>query len=256
MFGYRDKIGRVEWFMSNREGGYSTNAYQSLNLGFYSGDDESSVLRNREALSQCLGITSSHVIIPKEVHETQWIWVESMHTRLSVAEREQLFVCDALLTKEPGICIGVTTADCVPILLYDDSQRVVAAVHAGWKGVVKGILPKVVKEIASQMAIMPEHLNMRVNACISAACFEVGEEVAKLFEKEGLDHDIVIRSSNYTKPHIDLRKAIKQQAEACGVKRDNISISNECTYDNDRYFSARRDGFASGRMVSGIMLHP
>lgn len=253
MFSYREKIGDAELFMTDRYGGVSNDSFSSLNLGYYSNDDPTLVIKNRQLVCDALSIPLSHFFIPKEVHGSDIQWIDASVVKANECDSNDL-VCDALITTLPRVCVGVTTADCVPVLMYDHNSRVVAAVHAGWKGVVNEIVPKTISEIKNKLNIGPEQLNVKIMSCISLEKFEVGDEVATLFESkfENSSYPIVDRT-HYEKPHVNLRQAVKWQALSCGVLETNIEVSKECTHSEEKYFSARRDGFSSGRMVSGIM---
>ena len=242
--------------MTDRHGGVSCDSYSTLNLGFYSGDEPNNVMENRRLLCESLNIEPSHLIVPKEVHGTDLKWITDDELKAVDGTPSSDFECDALVTTLPGVCVGVTTADCVPVLVYDDDESVVAAVHAGWKGVVRGILPKTIADIQSKMGIKPISLNVKIYPCISLECFEVGEEVAQAFEECYSDEEClkIIDRNHYVKPHIDLCQAVKFQALSAGLPADKIEVSDICTYQNEDCFSARRDGFASGRMVTGVLI--
>ena len=256
MFLHRTQIGKLQFFITDRRGGVSRDSYSTLNLGFYSGDEPDNVMENRRLLCESLGIEPSHLFVPKEVHGTDLKWITEDALNTADASQSSDFECDALVTTLPGVCVGVTTADCVPVLVYDDDESVVAAVHAGWKGVVRGILPKTIEAIQSKMGIKPSYLNVKIYPCISLEHFEVGEEVVQAFEECFSDEECakIIDRDHYVKAHIDLRQAVKCQALSAGLSADKIEVSEICTYQNEDCFSARRDGFASGRMVTGIMI--
>lgn len=249
MFASFNKHENLCTFMTDRLGGVSANNYSSFNLGLYSEDRREDVLANRTLLCRSLQIEENQLFVPKEVHGDRVVWVD-------VSTSPENLECDALVTTVPGLCVGVTTADCVPVLLYDEEHSVCAAVHAGWKGVVGKILPKTITEIVSRMNLSPASLHVEIHACISQHCFEVGEEVverfAQVFAADQMSR--LADRTGYAKPHIDLRRAVEMQALSCGVPSANIWVSDICTYRTDSLFSARRDGFASGRMLSGVII--
>lgn len=152
---------------------------------------------------------------------------------------------DALVTTEPGKWIGVRTADCVPILIADERRRVVAAVHAGWRGTVAEIAPKTVALMQERFNSNPADLLIAVGPGIGPCCFEVGPEVAARFPEEfhsGLRN-------------IDLAGANCRQLLDARVQPERIEMLGYCTMCNaDRFHSFRRDREASGRMVTAIQL--
>lgn len=160
---------------------------------------------------------------------------------------------DALVTDKAGVMIGIRTADCVPVLLYDDVSHVVAAVHAGWRGTVGGITRKAVEIMTSEFGCRPADIHAIIGPSISPDAFEVGNEVVEQFIRAEFPDDIVLR--NYPKLHIDLWKANQWLLTEAGVQAEQIEVAGLCTYTNtNRFFSARREGIGTGRLVSGIMI--
>jgi YfiH family protein len=155
---------------------------------------------------------------------------------------------DAVITNQPGLLLTIRTADCIPILIADVRQRAVAAVHAGWRGTVLGILPKTVQAMKEQFDSRIEDLRMAAGPGIGACCFEVGPEVASEFS--GLFPE---RSDLSARAKVDLFEANGRQLGQLGVKPCQIVLSRVCTSDDARLFhSYRRDRDKAGRMVSGI----
>lgn len=161
---------------------------------------------------------------------------------------------DALVTDQAGVMIGIRTADCVPVLLYDDVRHVVAAVHAGWRGTVGGITRRAVDVMVSEFGCRPADVHAIIGPSISPGAFEVGDEVVEQFMRAGFPDDIVLR--NNPKPHIDLWEANQWLLTEAGVPAEQIEVAGLCTYTNtNRFFSARREGIGTGRLVSGIMVN-
>ena len=168
--------------------------------------------------------------------------------------KKRLEGIDALITKEQDICIAVSTADCVPILLYSTKCRIAAAVHAGWRGTLNNIAGKTVATMTGKLGADPNKISAIIGPSISQEAFEVGAEVYEQFENKAFDmHEISTHING--KWHIDLWKANAMQLEAPGIWHENIHKANICTFSNCcDYFSARRLGINSGRIVSGIIL--
>lgn len=168
--------------------------------------------------------------------------------------KKRLEGIDALVTKEQDICIAVSTADCVPILLYSSEYRIAAAVHAGWRGTLNNIAGKTVATMTGKLGADPNKISAIIGPSISQEAFEVGAEVYEQFENKAFDmHEIATHING--KWHIDLWKANAMQLEAPGIRHENIHKANICTFSNCcDYFSARRLGINSGRIVSGIIL--
>lgn len=167
-----------------------------------------------------------------------------------------------------GVCIGVSTADCIPVLLYDEEHRATAAIHAGWRGTQARIVSKAIDEMGVAYKTDAKKLKAVIGPGISQKNFEVGDEVYAAFEAAGFDMTTLAkqeikRNPDATDPsklfekkwHIDLILANRQLLEFAGVAPENINESNICTYDNVAdYFSARRLGTESGRIYTGIIL--
>ncbi len=152
---------------------------------------------------------------------------------------------DALITSVPGVWIGVRTADCVPILLSDTHQGVVAAIHAGWRGTIDGIVTETVKKMTMEFGSLPQNIQAAIGPCIAVCCFEVGEEVRERYRT------LFPEVSDLR--NIDLVEANRRQLRKAGVQ--SIDIDNLCTYClPDQFDSYRRDRDRSGRMVSAIRI--
>lgn len=136
-------ICNISHFITTRHGGVSSGGYSSMNPGEYSGDNPESVRMNRQILSDAIGISPERIVAPYQVHGDKIVRVDHSYFHLSASlQKEKMQEVDALVTDVPGTCIAVSTADCVPVLLYAPDKRVIAAVHAGWRGTVKQIVAK------------------------------------------------------------------------------------------------------------------
>lgn len=162
-------------------------------------------------------------------------------------------VADAVITNRTDIFIGVMTADCAPILLFDKRRNVAGAVHAGWRGTAAGIVMNALRVMAAGFASSPTDILMAVGPTIGGCCYEVGPEVAEAVRKvAGGEDSISLKDSSH---HIDLSLANRLQALSMGVPPDNIWLSGECTFCNpDKYYSYRYDKEAVGRQyaIAGI----
>lgn len=243
-------------FTTTANGGVSKGNYSTLNLSLYSGDSSDDVFKNRALLSKAVGIPEACLAIPYQTHDDRIKIIDSSFLSLSDVQREQeLHGIDALITQEKNFCIGITTADCVPILIYDPINHVLGAAHAGWKGTVFRIGAKMVQTMEEQLGSNPSELIVGIGPSISPQMFEVGDEVGDAFASADFDlNTISFRNQDTGKLHIDLWQANKEQLLHLGVKEENIEISGICTHRNKEYFSARRQTIHSGRMVTGGVL--
>lgn len=162
---------------------------------------------------------------------------------------------DGLYTDQPGLRIAVKTADCVPLLLADPRQRVVAAVHAGWRGTVGGIAAVAVRQLETRFGSRAEDLHVACGPSIGLCCFEVGREVASQFETLFPDRDSLRQLGPDEKTHIDLRAANLRVLRAAGVPDAQIECDAPCTCcGGQRFYSWRRDHEQGQRMYSVIGL--
>ncbi len=234
---------RVRAFMTTRAGGVSRPPYDGLNLATHVGDDPAAVAENRRLLRACL---------PDEP-----LWLQQVHgVEVAIAGRDAPgVVADAAVASSPGQVCAVLTADCLPVLLCDERASVVAAAHAGWRGLAAGVLEATVRA----MGIGPGRILAWLGPAIGPDAFEVGAEVRQAF----LDHHPL--SAIAFRPALpgtldeapkkwlaNLPALARIRLAAMGV--DRIYGGQGCTYrDAGRFFSYRRDG-RTGRMAAVIWL--
>lgn len=242
------------FFSTNRHGGHSKGEYSSFNINEYCGDDAADIAANRKQLCGELGIDEARLIVPHQVHGTAVRQIAKDFFSLPENIRKMVLEgVDAVMTDMSGVCIGVSTADCIPIIIYSASSHAVAVVHAGWRGTVARIVEQTVQAMAVTYHSVPSELRCVIGPGISLDNFEVGDEVYDKFVKAAFDMNIIAK--RYEKWHIDLKLCNRMQLERMGVKRENIQISDICTFaDNADYFSARKQGISSGRVFTAAML--
>lgn len=249
-------------FSSTRHGGMSTGHYSSFNINRYCGDSDEHISRNRELLCRVLGISDDRLLMPHQTHGTRVAHIDEAFLSLTTAERQAtLESTDAVMTDVSGVCIAVSTADCIPVLLYDACHHAACAVHAGWRGTLARIAEKAVAAMAEVYGSRPSGLVAQIGPGISLDSFEVGQEVYDAFSAAGFDMACISRlypsaaDAQTEKWHIDLPGCNRQQLEACGMRHEAIALSGICTYKEcDTFFSARRLGIHSGRILTAIML--
>ena len=210
-----------------------------LNLGFNTPDSREVVLKNRADIFSNHGIDSSKVVFCNQVHGTNIV---------EVSEPGLIPDTDGLITNKQGLGICILVADCAAVLMHDDQIGYVAALHAGWRGAVGGIVPKCL-ELFKEKGSNLSQVTAFVSPCISEAKFEVGFEVADQFPEK------VVNRIDYEKPHVDLKRFLELQFESFGVDLNQVQIHDGCTLSQERdYYSFRRNGKESGRMMGFIQL--
>lgn len=247
-------------FSTMRHGGASTGAYAEMNINYYCGDDPQAIAENRRLLCSELGIADSQLLYPHQTHGCKVVEIDRELLALPSGEQQQrLDGVDAVVTRQRGICIGVSTADCIPIIIYDPRHHAVAAVHAGWRGTVGRIVQKAVGEMAVRFGSEAGSMSAVIGPGISKKNFEVGWEVWQQFADAGFAMDEISDSAELNdrgcRPHIDLPLCNKLQLIEAGLSLHAVTECGICTYDNAAdFFSARRLGIDSGRIFTGVML--
>lgn len=242
-------------FTSTRKGGVSCGNYESLNLGKFSGDKDENIQENFSRFLSNINTTAEQLHLPFQTHEDIVLNIDNEFlTKDKNTQREKLHGVDALITNLKNHCIGVSTADCVPILLYDPVQRAIGAAHAGWRGTCNRIAAKTIRAMQENYHSNPSDLTAVIGPSISPEAYEVGAELITNFENENFETNKIFFKKG-KKHHLDLWKVNKLILLESGMLAENIEICGHCTFtEYEQFFSARRLGIKSGRMISGIML--
>ncbi len=221
---------------TTRNGGVSSAPFASLNMGNFTDDLTENINENRRLVLADLGFSLEQFAFAKQVHEDKIAIVTS-------ANRYDGY--DALITQTKGIILGITIADCVPILIYDAQNQVIAAIHAGWKGTVLQIVAKTIATMAKEYGTLAKDCFAYIGTCIEECDFEVGDEVAAHFAEA---EKVFYESKN--KYHVNLKAANKAQLLAAGILENQIEISPFSTVQHlDTYFSHRAEKGQTGRMM-------
>jgi len=265
---------------STRRGGVSRayapeDAPGELNLGFTPDDDRAHVLRNRELLAEAVtGDSSTPIVTLRQIHSSVLILAESV-------SGDRPCRGDSLVTGQPGLLLGVQTADCIPVLVADRKRKAVAAFHAGWRGTVKRIVEAGIGRMRLEFGSRPEDLTAAIGPGVGPCCYAVGEEVQSQFESQftyapALFHEVYDTDPVRTKYpmlfltqrapghslmgpslHLDLIEANRRQLLAAGLKPGAIHVATGCTNCHpNTLFSHRASGGRTGRMMSVIGIRP
>ncbi len=229
----------IRFGISTRLGGVSPSPYD-LNLSFSVGDERSNVIRNRDLFFGRLRTSWEEVAIPGQCHSS---------TVLRADSGGGYDNCDALVTSEIGVFLTVSVADCVPLFLFDPKNKAVAAVHVGWRGAAQGIVFNAVKKLEEEYSTDPEAVIAYLGPSAGVCCYEVGDEVAGLFDTRFL------RNARNQKSFLDLKSFVWHELEQEGARPRDIETSEYCTICKPELFhSYRREGTRSGRMMGIIGL--
>ena len=229
----------------------NTNAPYDFSLALHTGEAHADILHNRLQLSQHFGRVSYHYIVAQQTHSDHIHIVTQQHTQGWREECTAIADCDALITSQRNVVLTILTADCVPILLYDPVQKVIAIVHAGWKGTAAKIAAKTVTKMATHFGSDASNILAGIGPAIGKCCYEVGEDVAKYFSEYPYGY-----SQKKSKYMLDLPHINETQLCHVGVLKSNIVRSGICTACNvARFFSYRKEQGCSGRFMSMIVLN-
>jgi YfiH family protein len=241
-------------FSTTRHGGVSSGNYASFNINRYCGDSEEAIMENRRLLCQQLNVEDERLIMPHQVHLTKTAQIDEAYFACPEEERKELLEgVDAVMTNLPDVCIGVSTADCIPVLIYDCRRKIAAAIHAGWRGTVKRIVQQTIADMKAIYGSESKDMKAQIGPGISLDSFEVGDEVYNAFAAAGFDMSLI--SQRKEKWHINLPECNRLQLIEAGIPSENISVANICTMkQSDTFFSARRLGIQSGRIFTGICI--
>lgn len=202
--------------------------------------------RDQELLCSALNVPAGRFYRPHQVHGT----VVEIVTEDTLGN--DCHEADAVIYNVRNACIGISTADCIPVVCYDPEHHCAAAIHAGWRGTVARIVEKAIGSMTKTFGTRPAVLRCAIGPGISLASFEVGDEVYEAFREAGFDMHMMAK--RYTKWHLDIKECNRMQLLSLGVKSENIIVSDIDTMTDARFFSARRDGAKTGRMLTGIVL--
>lgn len=238
--------------ITTREGGVSSGHAATLNLSYSVGDDPVHVQENRRRVARAMGVAETHLIFPRQTH--------SVNVKIITAGNftEVHEDTDAVISAEPGMALGVMSADCVPVLFYDPVREVIAAAHAGWKGTVGGIVRRVVECMISEFHCSPNHIHAGIGPSIGPEVYEVGPEVVEQFEKNFPNADALLKNRQSNgKAHADLWQANATWLRLAGVPEAQIEIAGLCTLSHpQQFFSARYDQHKTGRFAAVICKKP
>ncbi len=224
---------------SNRHTFHSERGVPGLDLGFNTRSPDPIIRQNYETLGKELGNKKLKLALARQVHAARI---------REVSEPGIYEETDGLITTIPALALGIQVADCAAVLAADETNGVIGAFHAGWRGAAGGIVPKGIEQMKKRGA-HPGQMAVYISPCISRKNFEVGEEVARRFPAEFCDFE------NYEKPHVDLKSFITHQLIHSGIPGNQIEVSQECTLDDERFYSYRRERERAGRMLAFIQLN-
>ena len=231
------------------KGGISNGIYSSLNCGIGSSDKKNNIRKNLNIVLRKIHSKNDYIFLPKQTHSNKFYF-------LSKKSKKNRAECDAVVTNLTNYPIGILTADCAPLILYDPKVNMISAIHAGWKGAFKGIVEKVIKFFIKKGS-KPKNIIVVIGPCISQNNYEVKEDFLKKFLNKERKNKIFFKFKN-NKFYFSLKKYLVYKIKKLGLNK--IEIINKDTFSGkNTYFSARRsikkkeDDY--GRNISLIMIN-
>jgi YfiH family protein len=242
--------------VSTRTGGVSFPPYNTLNLAYHVGDAPGAVAENRRRLCGALGIDLDSLFVAQQVHGDRIAVVDGSQAGSGAHSHEDAIPdTDGMITATRSVALGVLTADCVPVLIFDPVGEAIGIAHAGWRGALSRIAAKAVLKMRDTFGTKPADCLIALGPSIGSCCYVVGEGLIARFRHEfGLEP--------YTAENrLDLRRAVEIQLTEAGVEKRNISSvragqsASPCTACNlELFYSHRAEGGCTGRMMSVIKL--
>ena len=234
----------------SRKNGVSKGVYKSLNCGLTSDDHRENVLKNIEIVNNKMGCKENSIVTLKQMHSAKVIYFKNKD---SVKNN---LAGDAIVTKIKNLAIGILTADCVPILLYDPNKKIMGCIHSGWKGALNGILKNTIKKFADLNSNASD-LVVALGPCIKKEDYEVDYEFYQKFIKKNNSNEFFFEKKSNNKYIFDLREFINNELLSLKVKKiDNIEKNTFS--DEETFFSYRRSRLKKekdyGRCISVILM--
>ncbi|MDE6259339.1 MAG: peptidoglycan editing factor PgeF [Oscillospiraceae bacterium] len=250
-----DDAGGVAHGFSTRLGGVSEGMWESLNLGQSRGDDPDHVRENYRRFFAAIGADGKRLAMTNQVHGGTVRCVTTADVKTDPYDKPG-YEADGLMTDLPGVALVVYSADCIPILFYDPVRRVIAAVHAGWRGTAAGIASTAVERMVDVYGCCPGDILAAIGPGIGPDCFETHEDVPNAMTA-ALSTAVLrhIKIKENGKFAVDLKNINAMRLEQAGLDPDHIAVSQVCTScDPDKFWSHRKLGTSRGSMAAAIQL--
>jgi len=245
------KLKEISHGFFNRNGGKSKGIYKSLNCGLGSNDKKINIQKNLKIAKNKISKNSKNILLVNQTHSQKYIYINNSNKIKSKRVK-----ADAIITNQKKLPIAILTADCVPILIYDDTLKIIAAIHAGWRGAYKGIINNVIKFMIKKGSKI-ENIHAAIGPSISQKNYNVKKDFLKKFLKKNKKNKVFFKKRKNL-IYFNLPKYVKSQL--ISNKISNIDHINIDTYDyKNNFFSARRslrlnhDDY--GRNISIIMIN-
>lgn len=231
----------------SRKGGFSRGIYKSLNCGKGSGDNKKNITKNLRFVAKKMRLKKGNLVLMRQTHSNKVVEIKRENLREKINS-------DAMLTRLSGLGLSVVTADCVPILLFDYKKKIIACIHAGWKGAVKGIVENTISKIRK---ISSNKIYASIGPCIGENNYEVDLKFYKKFLSKSKKNVKYFKRKNKFKKLFNLRLFIKDKLKRLRIDFDNVN--HDTFKERDNFFSYRRSSILKekdyGRCISVIKIN-
>ena len=244
------KFNNIKHCFFSRKNGFSKGHYSSLNCGLGSGDKKEDVLKNLHLVSKKIGCKDEVLITLNQIHSNKVIYFEN---KSSIKNK---LTGDAIVTKIENVAISILTADCAPILLYDDSKKIIGCIHSGWKGALNGVIRNTVKKF-KELNSNIDNLIAIVGPCIGKESYEVKIDFYERFVNQNLEYEEFFKKITDEKYTFDLRGFINKELSNLNIKNiENIEMD---TFSKREFFYSYRRSHLNkekdyGRCISVILM--
>ena len=244
------KFKKIKHGFFNQKGGTSIGIYKSLNCGLGSYDKKKNVINNLKIVCKKIGVNYKKLILLNQTHSNKFHFIKKNNITYNKIK------ADALITNTKNIALGVLTADCVPILIYDKNKNIISAIHAGWKGAYSGIIKNTINFFVKNGS-NPENLIAVIGPCISDKDYEIKKDFKDKFTKKDKLNKTFFKIRK-NKTYFCLNKYIYSELRKLGIK--NLEIINKNTFDSKNHFFSARRALKNkendyGRNISVIMIN-
>jgi YfiH family protein len=237
---------------TTRNGGVSRQPYNSLNLGYESGDEQAHIEGNRSNFARSFDLAPHQLLTVKQVHGKDILLIDEENPDLSHFHTLEV---DAIITNQRDIVIGVLTADCLPVLLWHPEKDIIAAAHVGWRGAANGILEKTVSTMCEHFSCQAGELIAAIGPGIAAHKFEIDRPVRDAFRNGSGFWSQIATETSLGHWQLNLQLSCRLQLEQLGLKPQRIEGAEECTCCHpELFFSYRRDQGKTGRQLGFVKL--
>lgn len=230
-----------------------SNHNECNNMALHVCEDSKTIINNRQQLAKTLDVSLNQFVCANQTHSANIHRVTADDIgRGAFTNQDAIPNTDALYTCEKNVVLCSFTADCVPVLFFDNTHSLIGAIHSGWQGTVKEITKKTMYHLIANEGCLPENIHVMIGTALSQKRFEVDQDVYDQFLSLGYANEFMYFNAETNKYHIDNQQVVKQQCLLHHIPEHNIYVDTSCTYDDEQGFSYRQDR-SCGRHLNFIM---